>query len=439
MFSWGYNKMPDFFAQRIGVEKEPVYAVEEKAEKRARTVKHLVQANHSIFSVIYHNNEFHNHTPHILGSAYILGSTNEHLNEIYDVETDTLEKWTDSPGEVTEANWRDFFGQKEYQRAYMDFFEDQIAACGNDWKAMVEKYLFAGPNPLVNNVICGLGHALIHLGYAYELSSRTIASEALVLSTCFYNSMHKYLDDPSYTKPSPHPSTSPLELLDRIRRDARFDGAMPHKGDTNIYVLLDTREDAILEHWNALAVPADPTAVWAACQRAAVEVVVATHEAGSEEKYDFFLVHLLTTSHAVRHLLPLLPARWHVPLARQWWLLVVSIYIAQHRPEVKTERIDGFELAGRDWAWVVRQALEGRWRNDAHYVKALRAMMNAADTWGDPKQFFLKAAVKFATEFGGWGGFAPAEIARTDERKHAKMGISVEEAEAAKALAAEAG
>lgn len=33
-------------------------------------------------------------------------------------------------------------------------------------------------------------------------------------------------------------------------------------------------------------------------------------------------------------------------------------------------------------------------------------MKNAAETWGDEKQFFLKAAVKFATEFDGWGGFA---------------------------------
>lgn len=65
MFSWGYKKMPDLFAQRINVEKEPVYEVEEMAEKKARTVKHLIHANHSIFSVIYHNLEFHNHVPHV--------------------------------------------------------------------------------------------------------------------------------------------------------------------------------------------------------------------------------------------------------------------------------------------------------------------------------------------------------------------------------------
>lgn len=37
----------------------------------------------------------------------------------------------------------------------MDFFEDEIPKHGHDWKAMVEQYLFEGPNPLINNIICG--------------------------------------------------------------------------------------------------------------------------------------------------------------------------------------------------------------------------------------------------------------------------------------------
>jgi len=34
-------------------------------------------------------------------------------------------------------------------------------------------------------------------------------------------------------------------------------------------------------------------------------------------------------------------------------------------------------------------------------------MENAADTWGDKSGYYLKAAVKFADEFNGWGGFGP--------------------------------
>ena len=31
--------------------------------------------------------------------------------------------------------------------------------------------------------------------------------------------------------------------------------------------------------------------------------------------------------------------------------------------------------------------------------------MNAAETWGDDTNYYLKAAVKFAEEFDDWGGF----------------------------------
>ncbi|KAK8163225.1 hypothetical protein BC567DRAFT_200613 [Phyllosticta citribraziliensis] len=403
MLSYAWYQFPNLLlSSRVKISKDKVCDFEEKPEKSARALKHLLHENHTQHSVIYHNLEFHNHLPHILGSAYILGSNPDHLREIFKVESETLEPWTDSPGEITEANWREFLGNKHYQRAYMDFFEDQLAALGNDWKKLVEKFLLSGKEPLVNNLICGLGHPLIHLQYAYELSSKTLAPEALTLSSCFHNSMHIYLDDPSYTKPPVRPTEDPMVILkDYVANDKRFDNVFQATGDTNTYDIFDKREGAVLEYWNDLVIK-DPTELFKKCQRLAVALVIATHKSG--RKYDFFLVHGLTTSHAVRHLLPEFPAKWHVPLVRQWWLFVIATYISQLRPEIDLDRIEKFDRQGQGWDFVVQQALEGHWRNDAHFVKALRAMKSAAETWGD-EEFYLKAAVKFATEFGGWGGF----------------------------------
>jgi hypothetical protein len=36
---------------------------------------------------------------------------------------------------------------------------------------------------------------------------------------------------------------------------------------------------------------------------------------------------------------------------------------------------------------------------------ASRALKVAAQTWGDESQLYLKAAVRFASEFDSWGGF----------------------------------
>jgi hypothetical protein len=85
--------------------------------------------------------------------------------------------------------------------------------------------------------------------------------------------------------------------------------------------------------------------------------------------------------------------------------MTLAVYIAQLRPEIDLDRIRDFDLKGRDWKWATSQAIKAEFSTDAHYVKAIRALRESASTWGDPDAFFLKAAVKFADEFSGWGGF----------------------------------
>lgn len=45
--------------------------------------------------------------------------------------------------------------KSRYQRAYVDFFEDELVLHGYDWKRVVAKYLLEGKQPLVNNLIGG--------------------------------------------------------------------------------------------------------------------------------------------------------------------------------------------------------------------------------------------------------------------------------------------
>jgi len=45
--------------------------------------------------------------------------------------------------------------QNRYQRAYVDFFEDELVLHGYDWKVIVAKYLFEGKEPLINNLVAG--------------------------------------------------------------------------------------------------------------------------------------------------------------------------------------------------------------------------------------------------------------------------------------------
>ena len=42
-----------------------------------------------------------------------------------------------------------------YQRAYVDFFEDQLVLNGYDWRKVLSEYLFSGKEPLINCMIAG--------------------------------------------------------------------------------------------------------------------------------------------------------------------------------------------------------------------------------------------------------------------------------------------
>ena len=151
-----YITSNDWAAQSIDLKSASIYDVETAPEKRPRTLKHLLKANHINHSILYHNLQFHNHLAHILGSAYILGANGDQLHTIYDYESKSLEGWEDSPAEITDADWREFLGQKEYQRAYVDFYEDELALKYDyNWTRVAEEYLFTGKHPLINGVISG--------------------------------------------------------------------------------------------------------------------------------------------------------------------------------------------------------------------------------------------------------------------------------------------
>lgn len=108
-------------------------------------------------------------------------------------------------------------------------------------------------------------------------------------------------------------------------------------------------------------------------------LLVKTVEPGTHA-YDFFMVHLLTTSHAVRILLPLIPRKFHVGLVRQWWLLAIAVYVAQLRPKI-SEDLEGKPEGGKGWKYVEGMAVNGPWATDAHYVKGESSQLLGFGVW----------------------------------------------------------
>jgi len=192
--------------------------------------------------------------------------------------------------------------------------------------------------------------------------------EALGLASVQYNFLHKYTDDPSFTTKSPLNSTSPAELLEKLANDDHFKGIFEEPGFDNIEPLFQKHESLVLEYWNAWEL-ADPVKQFQESQEAAVALLVATVPPGTHS-YNFFLCHVLTTSHAVRILLPFLPTKFHLSLVRQWWLLTLAVYIAELRPKIDPDYIPT-DLKGKGWKYVEHEVLTNEWRTDAHFVKGM--------------------------------------------------------------------
>jgi len=59
--SWGAREP----ARAIDLPSVEIADMETGKDKRTRTLKHLIKANHTNFSIIYNELRFHNHMPHV--------------------------------------------------------------------------------------------------------------------------------------------------------------------------------------------------------------------------------------------------------------------------------------------------------------------------------------------------------------------------------------
>lgn len=201
------------------------------------------------------------------------------------------------------------------------------------------------------------------------MDNKEIGIEALGLTATQYNFLHKYTDDPSYTKPSSLKLSSPRELLAKMASDKRLKDLFEEPGYNNLGPLFEDHEDLVMEYWNAWSLD-DPKKQFQESQEAAVSLLVATVPPGTHS-YNFFIVHLLTTSHAVRILLPVIPANFHISLVRQWWLLTVAVYAILKCPKIDPDYIKPGDVAGKQWNYVEDKVLNGAYSTDAHFVKGI--------------------------------------------------------------------
>ncbi|KAI5781140.1 hypothetical protein EDC01DRAFT_666352 [Geopyxis carbonaria] len=385
--------------------------IEDATSKRERTLKYLLRANHHSYAVNNSHSQAFNHLPHTLASAFFLKASVEDIQELYDTESKSLDAWTDSPEEISEADWRCFLGHKSSQRAYLDFFEDELVRLDYDWRRVVMKYMLVGPNPLIYGAMGGLGHPLIHMGYAFELNNREIAMEALVLSATNYNFLHGDLNDDFFLRPTQsheegQQGTTALDIINKIRLENRINSLFQDAGAQNIPMLFEDPAvmGLVVDFFRELSF-SDIVGTHRDLCKLATILVCAAHPSDSP-RYDFLFSQILTISYAIRTLLPQLPHEFARPLLKSHWLFALSVYCAQLRPLLQPELINKVNCDMFTCEEITRIALNRYTTKKkilgGHFLKVVRILLEYAKLWEDDHEFYCRAAIKFTREFDGW-------------------------------------
>ena len=343
-----------------------------------------------------------------------MGGSSEHLQAAFDTVSAELEHWT--PPAISISDDKDLFnhlGDKEYQHAFLVYFDRRLSDFNGDWKALLVQYLLEGDKPLLSGTIGGFAHPLILLSDAIELADAKLAVEALALTAVDYNPLHALLEAPL----KPAATTIPaLDVLQNIKSDSRFDGLLddPGVGNTNVILKSAEARSALVEHFNSFNYVADSpekaAEITHELTRVAILLLVAIYPPGKHD-FDFYLTHQLTFAWCLRILIPALPTEATPVLLREVWLLMVLTYLTQLRPAIDTKKVSSVT--------VKPEAVAGEWDRlnevglgaskdkgmDPHFVKVIRNLREDALLWPEDEMMFLSASILFESEFSGWGGF----------------------------------
>ncbi|KAK5736626.1 hypothetical protein LTR17_007283 [Elasticomyces elasticus] len=382
--------------------------IEGRTSDRATCVADLLARNHDEYAILIHG-AMHSHVHHIVGNAYSLGGSEEHLRAVFDGQASKLDHWTSST--VLVSNDDDLhrrLGDKTYEHAFLVYFDQRLQDFSGDWKALMQEYLL-GERALLSGVVGGFAHPLILFADAIDLASPKVAVEALAMLAVDYNPLHRILDASAKT---PVKQTSALATLERIGTDDRFDGLFSTSGVGNTMAILGSEDarNAVLEHFNSYIVPSEPDETNTALlelAEAAILLLAAVDAPKSKHEFDIYLTHQLTFVWSIRVLIAALPSTATRTLFRAAWLMMVLTYITQLRPKIVKDRITRPLIAppqtGAEWERLKSAALENT--EDPHYTKVIRTLWEFATLWPHNEALFLNACVVFERDFAGWKGF----------------------------------
>ncbi|KAH8115154.1 hypothetical protein DFH11DRAFT_1688725 [Phellopilus nigrolimitatus] len=328
------------------------------SQDSAETLVRLLKDNHERFHIFFNERKFHNHASHHLYAIFALGAPSEVLEAAYKTHVDYQKPAFDSPEDITGSNWKEHLGDERYYRAYLKFFSSAVLADGID--ATLDKYIFSTPQ-MLNRLLSGVLHPLIHAGHALEFGSLGMLVEgfamacvsdldfdALVPRSLFVadqattlSSLTSMLSLSSKSSRSTHSFT----IIARILRDPELAPGAACTDPSNsgaqraspLEEVLSKRGELIRKYADEWMVGVNNKEDISAKVDELLFVVTLLYgvsglQDGKKFKADFFTMHLVTSSLFLPAYLKHISLSSQIILLRVYFASVLSVWVARGRP-----------------------------------------------------------------------------------------------------------
>ncbi|KAJ1666362.1 hypothetical protein EV178_002318 [Coemansia sp. RSA 1646] len=360
--------------------------IDKNTEKEATRLCARDYLEHHVF---FNNYRFHNHLNHHLLAVFSMGGSAKRLQEIFDgnriIQRPTMPM---HQVEINATNYTEYLAKEEHYPDYVAFFHKELDAAGDEWHAVVSKYI-SDPR-IFPFFMSGAFHPFIQIGYGLEFESKAITATALAQACVHipdveesyfpaaFEEMRMNLDNGSAD------DVSLMQTLDMLRGERAA-------ADIEYKESIFARENTILgsklaaKYGKLWTVCADEKAISAKYEEllsTAALLYISTTRPGYKQVLDFFVLHCLTSAYFLPIILDVLSIEQKARTLHAHWIVTLSIYSLVGAPQLyitpehtatNTHAVaDGiYGGSANPWLGVFKDAIN---HNDIHVPKVIRAL-----------------------------------------------------------------
>jgi hypothetical protein len=284
-------------------------------------------------------------------------------------------------------NPEEHWGDDNYYHDYLDFFTSEIQRDNGDGRRTVERWMFEEDvgkrGQFYTRCMTGAYHPLIHLGYGLEFDLNCMLAEGLAQAA-----VHSPMVAPLMANGDENTSgpKSAKEIALAVAGDEQLDGKVRFEDAPKMKALLTNGGGPILRahaaQWNC---PLDQVYEKAhELQQLAVAVMGGAVRPEKEVKFDFFLMHAVTSSLFLPVFVRSLRPENAVRLLRDKMAVDLGYFVSRGRPALDLDQLltykakkPQFEGHENVWFGIWDQVLDQTKYLDEHIIKTIRALSYA--------------------------------------------------------------